>query len=1475
MAENEYLSGLLGELFYGEVFADLDDALAAMRNEPDAVFVSTTLDYGTSDGTLADLLRNDAASLSDAQAGQVSDHFALRMSGQVYLEAGTHRFFNQTDDGFRLTVNGQTVAEYNALRAAATTVGELTVAEAGWYDIRVDYFDATSRSVLSIAHSHNGGATSALTTNVLRHGDNNQPVDPETPTEPDPPVTEPEADYAAGLKGAVHMFDGNVRSIDDAIAQSSGTPAAEFVSSQVDYSFTMGNLAAMLGADQATLTNASAGQRDDNFGLTLEGQIYLEAGLHSFGSSTDDGFRLSVDGQVLSEYRGQRSVSQTIGEIQIHEAGWYDIRMDYFEHYGASALQLRHGVDGGSLRPLQTSQLRHAVTDTGGGPSEPPPEPSVNTPPVARNDSGSILADGELTLNPLANDTDADGDRLNILRLGEAGNGTARLNGDGTVTYVPDAGFSGQDSFSYQISDGRGGESTARVTVDVTERNVAPTAGDDNGFSGTAGQMTMIRISDLLANDSDANGDSLSITGISNVVNGTASISGDFVHFTGNAAGSASFDYVLSDGQGNQDRATVSLTIEAADGGGDGGTDPGGEDGGGTDPGGDGDGDGGTDHGGGGTDHSGRDGFEMIDPPQTAAEIRAFLEMVRSMPEEHDHTHETSMQEEHAAAMQLTARGDATHIAIRHGDWNDPSIWNNGQVPSEGARVLIPEGMLVNYSSVNDASIFTVRVDGMLDFATDEDSRLLVDTLTVSPSGFLVIGTEDDPVRADVNVDIVFADNGDINTGWDSMLLSRGMISLGSSTIYGAEKSSFLKVDVDAMAGDRTLTLEEAPTGWQVGDKLVLTGTYQQGWYWNNDTRRMEQAESQDEEVTIASIRGNVITLEQPLAYDHDTPREDLKAYVASMTRNVTFSSEGGEDLPSHQRGHVMFMHNDEVDVRYAGFVDLGRTDKSFAALPLDAARSMGPLEADTNLQTRYPFHFHKTGVDDLENPAMAVGNVVDGSPGWGYVHHSSNANFTGNVAFDVYGAAFVAEDGDETGIWYQNIAIKAEGFADGDWSVKERAGDYRDDGRTGDGFFFGGRLVEAAENVAANTNNGYVWFHRYERDRVDPETMHQPEVGLGRDAMTVDRPAIQGFRDNEAFGTHTGLIVVKAGADQGHDVRSVFDGFLNWETREGVNLSYTSHYTFLNVDLVGQRPGNGPSNQVLQGVHIGANAYDMVFNGISAEGFQYGVNLLDFMNLNGLDIADMGLTVIDANFSNIRDRDVAETRPGILTVLNSDDLTPGRMEFDYDGPDSIGNGSNLFLLGTKTDSVGSVDRSFIAEPQGLWYWEVNGFLEENGYHRLPDGTPVVIVPDYIADRATGELTKISHIVRLNYSESDLNNRFPYNGVLDPNGAAPVARNDSTTTGQDMDVLLDLVANDSSPRGLDVFVDGMTNPTHGDVYLQDDGTVLYRPDMGFTGTDQFYYWAGDGQGNYTRATATVNVRADIHDPMMMSDVFEF
>jgi PKD repeat protein len=116
----------------------------------------------------------------------------------------------------------------------------------------------------------------------------------------------------------------------------------------------------------------------------------------------------------------------------------------------------------------------------------------VNDAPAANDDSAITDEDTPVTIDALANDTDADGDTLSIDSVTDPANGTAAINPDGTVTYAPDANFSGTDSFAYTASDGSGGTDTATVTITVNAVNDPPVADANGPYVGDEGSpMTL------------------------------------------------------------------------------------------------------------------------------------------------------------------------------------------------------------------------------------------------------------------------------------------------------------------------------------------------------------------------------------------------------------------------------------------------------------------------------------------------------------------------------------------------------------------------------------------------------------------------------------------------------------------------------------------------------------------------------------------------------------------------------------------------------------------------------------------------------------------------------------------------------------------------------------------------------------------------------------------------------------------------
>ena len=96
----------------------------------------------------------------------------------------------------------------------------------------------------------------------------------------------------------------------------------------------------------------------------------------------------------------------------------------------------------------------------------------VNDAPVAVDDTFAIDEDDVLSGELLSNDSDLDGDTLqvNTTPVVDPTNGTVALNADGTFTYTPNANFIGSDSFTYEVADGNG--ETAQATVAITVGSV-------------------------------------------------------------------------------------------------------------------------------------------------------------------------------------------------------------------------------------------------------------------------------------------------------------------------------------------------------------------------------------------------------------------------------------------------------------------------------------------------------------------------------------------------------------------------------------------------------------------------------------------------------------------------------------------------------------------------------------------------------------------------------------------------------------------------------------------------------------------------------------------------------------------------------------------------------------------------------------------------------------------------------------------
>ncbi|MEM7505664.1 MAG: hypothetical protein AAF415_02875 [Pseudomonadota bacterium] len=444
----------------------------------------------------------------------------------------------------------------------------------------------------------------------------------------------------------------------------------------------------------------------------------------------------------------------------------------------------------------------------------------------------------------------------------------------------------------------------------------------------------------------------------------------------------------------------------------------------------------------------------------------------------------------------------ATHVAINSGNWFDPDTWADGEVPDEGALVHIPADVTVGYDGASDAALFMVRVDGTLTFTAEQNpaTKMVVDTIVTSPdSTFNVLAGRFD----DGTVDIVFAEgapavhsdfysdhadgNGVVGRyDWDPSQLSLGLVASGEVIVRGQETAAHLKLQSGPEAGDTTLEFnawDEGATSWKPGQQIVVGAT---SWLGRDDAGDFQ---SEDEVRTITAVEVNgdtmIVHLDEPLHYDHvgrtdPNTGQELTTSVGNLSRNVTFSSEvadkdgdgmadravslgedaGPMDHYVTERGHIMFMHNDDVRVENSSFFGLGRTDKSkelddFVTVEdtgsieynhrvYEDAGEIGVFEAgvDTaimtaaeeiqNMRGRYALHIHMAGVGhDGHNHMDDEGGVIgpcarSGDP----ICHCTARDEDGDGVVDYY-LHKIGEDHEMLGDLGERVDTDGDGVVD------------------------------------------------------------------------------------------------------------------------------------------------------------------------------------------------------------------------------------------------------------------------------------------------------------------------------------------------------------------------------------------------------------------------------------------------------------
>jgi hypothetical protein len=453
--------------------------------------------------------------------------------------------------------------------------------------------------------------------------------------------------------------------------------------------------------------------------------------------------------------------------------------------------------------------------------------------------------------------------------------------------------------------------------------------------------------------------------------------------------------------------------------------------------------------------------------------------------------------------------------------WSDPNTWSAKHVPQAKDKVKITSGRNVTIDVVSDAGIDCIEVDGFLHFATDRNTRVKVANLMVTDAGTLEIGTNAQPIAPDVTAEIVIADQP-IDPAIDPGQIGTGIEGLGKITMHGAIKAStFARLTLEPAVGDTILHLDQPVSDWKAGDDIVIPDTRQL-----RSNERGANYEPQDEEVRISRVSGNEVELTAPLKYAHQGARNaagkvEFLPHAGNVSRNVVIRSEN----PEGTRGHMIFIAQANVDLRYVEVRDMGRT--KMGVLDNSEFDAAGKLtHFGRNQIGRYAIHFHhdfgpKTAPANGYQFTL-IGNAVNGAPKWGItVHNSHYGMVRDNVVYNTRGAGFVTEDGTESfNTFDHNFALRIEGS--GDFAPRSGYGGAAPDpGGEGAGFWFRGPNNYIRNNVAANADAFGFGLAAGALDVVHIPAFKGADTSKAPETVTLDTTAapVLEFTNNEAYG--------------------------------------------------------------------------------------------------------------------------------------------------------------------------------------------------------------------------------------------------------------------------------------------------------------------------------------------------------------------
>ncbi|MEL0654898.1 Ig-like domain-containing protein [Pseudoalteromonas issachenkonii] len=321
----------------------------------------------------------------------------------------------------------------------------------------------------------------------------------------------------------------------------------------IDGSFTYQPNLNFIGVDSFTYSVSN------EQGLTATAQVILsESGVNTFPEANDDQFTLEEDSPTTllnvlandTDADGDTitisNVDNTVGEVTIVNE---QIEFTPPANFSGEIVLTYTIIDGFAVGTPGATDNTATVTIT---------VTPINDAPIANTDSVTTSADSPIEIDVLANDSDIEGNNLTIVSASVARGSVVITNNK--LTYTPVLNSSGVEVISYTITDGvSNASSTVSVTIVTTSSNNPPVANSD---SATINEDAPPLLIDVLANDSDPDGDTLTITAAT-ADSGSVSIVNNKLQYTplANANGVVSVSYTIDDSNGGTNTGSLLITV--------------------------------------------------------------------------------------------------------------------------------------------------------------------------------------------------------------------------------------------------------------------------------------------------------------------------------------------------------------------------------------------------------------------------------------------------------------------------------------------------------------------------------------------------------------------------------------------------------------------------------------------------------------------------------------------------------------------------------------------------------------------------------------------------------------------------------------------------------------------------------------------------------------------------------------------------